>query len=76
MTFDGSQGDLKSPMRPRELFRGSRGSRGRGGAGVPRGSRGDVYGIPSGHRVGLMRLLMIHKAFGNGFFHSQISGSR
>ena len=33
-----------------------------GGAGVPGGQEG-IQGIPWGHRVGLMSLLMIHKAY-------------
>ena len=48
-------------MRPRDLFTGLRGSMG-GGTGGPRGSRGHS-GDPMGHRVGLMSLLMIHKAY-------------
>ena len=50
---------VKSPMRPRELFRDSKGLMGGGG---PRGSRGHL-GIPWGHRVGLMSLQMIHEAY-------------
>ena len=46
-------------LRPRDLFRGSRGSMGEQGG--PRGSRGHP-GIPWGHRVGLMSLLIFHKA--------------
>ena len=49
-------------MRPRDLFTGLRGSMGGGGQGVPGGQEG-IQGIPWGHRVGLMSLLMIHKAY-------------
>ena len=45
-------------MRPRDLFMGLRGSIG----GLPGGREG-IQGIPWGHRVGLMSLLMIHKAY-------------
>ena len=48
-------------MRPRDLFIGLRGSIG-GLPGGPRGSRGHP-GDPMGHRVGLMSLFMIHKAY-------------
>ena len=47
-------------MRPRDLFMGLRGSI--GGAGGPKGQEG-IQGIPWGHRVGLMSLLIIHKAY-------------
>ena len=49
-------------MRPRDLFTGLRGSIGWGGQGVPGGQEG-IQGILWGHRVGLMSLLMIHKAY-------------
>ena len=29
----------------------------------PKEVKGDVWGIPRGHQVGLMSLLMIHKAY-------------
>ena len=47
-----------SAMRPRNLFMGLRGLIG----GVPGGREG-IQGIPWGHRVGLMSLFMIHKAY-------------
>ena len=50
-----------SAMRPRDLFMGLRGSIG-GLQGVQGGQEG-IQGIPGGHRVGLMSLLMIHKAY-------------
>ena len=50
-------GDLNSPMRLRRPFRGPRESRA-----VPRGFWG-VFGIPWGHWVGLIDLLMIHEAY-------------
>ena len=49
-------------MRPRDLFMGLRGSIGRGGQGVSGGHEG-IQGIPWGHRVSLMSLFMIHKAY-------------
>ena len=48
-------------MRPRDLFMGPRGSI-RGLPRVPGGQEG-IQGIPWGHRVGLMSLLMIYKAY-------------
>ena len=50
-------------MRPRDLFTGLRGSMGGGGAGGPMGGQEGIQGIPWGHRVGLMSLFMIHKAY-------------
>ena len=55
-------------MRPRDLFMGLRGSIGglpggpRGSQGVPGGQEG-IQGMPWDHRVGLMSLFMIHKAY-------------
>ena len=46
-------------MRPRDLFMGLKGSI---GGGVPGGQEG-TQGIPWGHRVGLMSLFMIYKAY-------------
>ena len=48
-------------MRPRDLFMGLRRSIG-GLPGVPGGQEG-IQGIPWGHRVGLMSLFMIYKAY-------------
>ena len=48
-------------MRPRDLFGGPGGAMG-GGQGVPGGQEG-IQGIPWGHRVGLMSLFIIHKAY-------------
>ena len=48
-------------MRPRDLFMGGGGRLG-GCQGVPGGQEG-IQGIPWGHRVGLMSLFMIHKAY-------------
>ena len=48
-------------MRPRDLFMGLRGSIG-GLQGVQGGQEG-IQGIPGGHRVGLMSLFMIYKAY-------------
>ena len=48
-------------MRPRDLFMGLGGSIG-GARGFQRAERASK-GIPWGHRVGLMSLFMIHKAY-------------
>ena len=58
-------------MRPRDLFMGLRGSI-RGLPGVPGGQEG-IQGIPWAHRVGLMSVFMIHKAYigGLGAFFSR-----
>ena len=45
-----------------EISLGVPGGRGGGGQGVPGGQEG-IQGMPWGHRVGLMSLYMIHKAY-------------
>ena len=65
-TFDGcsddSPGGLKGVTRLKGLFRGPRGG-GRGGAQKVLRVMGGFKGILSGHQVGLMGLLLIHKAY-------------